>query len=360
MAAKVKFQIFVSSTFEDLKEERELVIKAILEMGHIPVGMEMFSAEDEEQWKLIQRQIDDCDYYIVIAAHRYGSLDGKISYTEKEYDYAFSKGIPTLGFIISDQAVWPMAKSDTDTDKKNKLENFKSKIKKKLISHWVNKEDLYGKISIALMKQFTTNPRIGWIKANELVGPEVLTELSRLSKENASLREELELVNKQMAKNAEEEHEKKIEALKKHTTMISFMFADSKNWEEDRKISFFSIFNLIAPEIMVEKSTLATANYVGTMLNPKKKRKLRTDYPIPSNTMKSVFADLVVLELVKPSPKKHSINDTNEYWTITEEGKKVFKAIRRDIIENQYIDSDLNTDKKSVDVEESPVEELPF
>ena len=42
-------QIFVSSTYEDLKKERDQVIKAILEMGHIPVGMEMFSAADEQQ-----------------------------------------------------------------------------------------------------------------------------------------------------------------------------------------------------------------------------------------------------------------------------------------------------------------------
>jgi Domain of unknown function (DUF4062) len=54
----VKYQIFISSTYEDLKDEREQVIKACLEMGHIPVGMEMFSAADEEQWRIITRQID--------------------------------------------------------------------------------------------------------------------------------------------------------------------------------------------------------------------------------------------------------------------------------------------------------------
>jgi len=43
-----KYQIFVSSTYDDLKKERDQVIKASLEMGHIPVGMEMFSAADEE------------------------------------------------------------------------------------------------------------------------------------------------------------------------------------------------------------------------------------------------------------------------------------------------------------------------
>jgi hypothetical protein len=84
----VKYQIFVSSTYEDLKMHRDQVVRAILEMGHIPVGMEMFSAGDETQWQLIQRQIESSDYYVVLIAHRYGSMDGPISYTEKEYDYA--------------------------------------------------------------------------------------------------------------------------------------------------------------------------------------------------------------------------------------------------------------------------------
>jgi hypothetical protein len=105
---KGKFQVFVSSTYMDLSGERDLVIKAILEMSHIPVGMEMFSAADEEQWNVIKKQIDQTDYYVVIVAHRYGSVDANgVSYTEKEYDYAVSQGIPTLGFILDDEISWP-------------------------------------------------------------------------------------------------------------------------------------------------------------------------------------------------------------------------------------------------------------
>jgi len=107
-----KYQIFVSSTYEDLKNERDQVIKAILEMGHFPVGMEMFSAADEQQWKLIQREIDRSDYYIVIVAHKYGSVDNGISYTEKEYDCASQRQIPILGFVIDDAANWPAEKID--------------------------------------------------------------------------------------------------------------------------------------------------------------------------------------------------------------------------------------------------------
>ena len=86
-------------------KRREQVIKAVLEMGHIPVGMEMFSAGDEQQWALIQRQLNDIDYYIVVIAHRYGSVDDTgLSYTEKEYNYAVEIGIPVIGLVIDDSA----------------------------------------------------------------------------------------------------------------------------------------------------------------------------------------------------------------------------------------------------------------
>ena len=69
-----KYQIFISSTFDDLKEERQKVRDAILSMYHFPIGMEMFSAADEEQWNTIKETIDSSDYYVVIIAHRYGSV----------------------------------------------------------------------------------------------------------------------------------------------------------------------------------------------------------------------------------------------------------------------------------------------
>jgi hypothetical protein len=96
-----RYQVFVSSTFTDLKEERDGVIRALLEMDCIPAGMELFPAIDEEQFEFIKKVIDDCDYYIIIVAARYGSSISPegISYTEKEYDYAVSRKIPVLAFL---------------------------------------------------------------------------------------------------------------------------------------------------------------------------------------------------------------------------------------------------------------------
>lgn len=40
-----KYQIFVSSTYEDLKKERDKVFATILKMNHFPIGMELFNAD---------------------------------------------------------------------------------------------------------------------------------------------------------------------------------------------------------------------------------------------------------------------------------------------------------------------------
>lgn len=154
-------------------------------MGHIPVGMEMFSAADGEQWRIIARQIDEADYYIAIVGHRYGSFTGGVSYTEKEYDYAVSKGIPALRFVV-DSSVEPLAENvDKDEDKAAAFAKFKMKIKQRPVGFWKTPEDLHGKVSIALMKAFNTNPRPGWSRTTLAAGPEVVQELSRLSHENA-------------------------------------------------------------------------------------------------------------------------------------------------------------------------------
>ena len=83
-----KYQIFISSTYEDLKEERMKIIMAILKANHIPTGMEGFSGASETI-DLIKKWIDECDIYMLLISGRYGDIYEKnISYTEWEYRYA--------------------------------------------------------------------------------------------------------------------------------------------------------------------------------------------------------------------------------------------------------------------------------
>lgn len=188
-----KYQVFISSTYEDLKDEREQVVKAILKMGHIPIGMEMFNAGNETQWQMIKRRIEESDYYVVIIAQRYGSVEEEsaISYTEKEYDYATSLDLPSLGFVLKKSAAWPANKRDDETKKQEALKEFVVKVEKKMRAGWSNKDDLALAVTTALSETVTAFPRTGWVRADQAVRGETLDEITRLSKENSDLREEL-------------------------------------------------------------------------------------------------------------------------------------------------------------------------
>jgi len=164
--AEKKYQVFVSSTYEDLRDYRREAVDTILRLGHLPIGMELFNAASQPPWEIIKNHIDNSDYYIVILAHRYGSLldDGSgISYTEKEYDYARSKNIPCLGFIIDKETSWPPHYSD---NKRNKLESFKNKLQKQLVTYWKNPSELSRKISEALSQEFKKKERPGWVRGS--------------------------------------------------------------------------------------------------------------------------------------------------------------------------------------------------
>jgi hypothetical protein len=200
----VKYQIFVSSTYDDLKNERNEVIKACLNMGHIPVGMEMFNAADEEQWQVISRTIDQCDYYVVIVAHRYGSVTPEgVSFTEKEYDYAVGKGVPVLGFVIANEAAWPADRMESE--RHGELERFKSKVKHKVVRLWHSASELRSQFVESLATAININPRRGWVRAPEATDVDIAQALSNLTEENARLRNELDSLRSAGARSGDTE-----------------------------------------------------------------------------------------------------------------------------------------------------------
>lgn len=188
-----RYQVFVSSTYADLKEERQNVIQALMEMDCIPAGMELFPASDEEQWEFIKKIIDDCDYYLLIIGGRYGSLsaDG-ISYTEKEFDYAVEKGLKVVALVHGEPSNIPSGKSDSIPELREKLIAFKQKvITNRLVKFWTHASELPGLVALSLSKTIKMFPAIGWIRADKLASTEVLTDLLQLKNENEKLKKEL-------------------------------------------------------------------------------------------------------------------------------------------------------------------------
>ena len=185
-----RYQVFISSTYSDLKDERSQVMKSIMDLDCIPAGMELFPAIDEEQFEFIKKIIDDCDYYILIIGGRYGSItENGISYTEMEFDYAMSKGIPVIAFLHDNINDIPAGKVEMDPTTREKLELFRERVKKgRLVKFWNTPEDLTSKVIISLTKAIKMHPGIGWVRANIATNTESLQELNDLRKEVEQLR----------------------------------------------------------------------------------------------------------------------------------------------------------------------------
>lgn len=164
-----RYQIFISSTFKDLEEERKQVMQAVLNRKCFPAGMELFPAVDIEQFDYIKKVIDDSDYYLLIIGARYGSLDENgFSFTEKEYDYAVSREIPVIAFIHNNIKLIPLGKADTDPELQKKLEAFRAKVQQgRLVNYWKDASDLRIKVTESLITAFQEIPRTGWVRANE-------------------------------------------------------------------------------------------------------------------------------------------------------------------------------------------------
>lgn len=194
---KKRLQVFVSSTFTDLREERQAAVEAILAAGHIPAGMELFAAGNESQMEAIQQWIDESDVYLLILAGRYGSIDPKSgkSYTRLEYEYSLEKRKEAFACILKDTALNDRVKKGgmEMIDKNQKeLDEFRELVKTKVVEFWEDSKDIQNIILKKLGQLARREDLVGWVRPNTQVDlPAVTEELASLSSENAKLRAEM-------------------------------------------------------------------------------------------------------------------------------------------------------------------------
>lgn len=227
MNIKRKFSIFISSTYEDLKKERQALIGVALENNFIPVGMEQFHAAPTSQWNVITKMIDECDFYLLVVGGRYGSIDTEsgISYTEKEYNYAKSKGMPVLVVIKEVSAITDTEK-DTGDDKYDKmrmLDEFREKVKNdgNTVDFFVDLNNLKYVASQTFSNAIGyADDNAGWVRYRDLVD---------------IINEEAEGRNKANVELGEHQ-QKMLETVKEMFTQLGDRITDLENnqltWEE--------------------------------------------------------------------------------------------------------------------------------
>ena len=123
-------KVFLSSTYLDLIEHRKEAAEALARLGHHVIGMETFNARTEDPTKASLSEVDECNFFVGIYAHRYGSIikDAGISVTEQEFDRAVETGKDIFAFFVNEDYPWPPKWVDKDAAQIKKLNDFKAKV----------------------------------------------------------------------------------------------------------------------------------------------------------------------------------------------------------------------------------------
>ncbi|MDR0321974.1 MAG: DUF4062 domain-containing protein [Treponema sp.] len=332
----MKYHIFIGSTLDDLKNERKEVHRVIMELGHIPVTAEYLDSSAKNYDQLLSKVIEECDYFIAIAAHKYANAQEKISPLEPEYNIAQKKGVVVISLIIDEKARWKAAKKEKEPSVIKKLEVFKKKLQGGVHETWLSTSDLCVKFQSLLIQQMNLSPQCGWVKADQAITPSVANELSRLSTENEQLKRQIKVDDGEVVTKLRDHMKNALKVLALNKVMLSFYYTTGDNWENSRQFRYLRIFKLLAPELSVGKTTAEVSRFLGTVLNPDPDKSVRKDYPTPSNSVKKIMADLSMLKLVR-CINKDEVSGEDEIWEITEYGKELFSVFRMSQLEKAFI-----------------------
>lgn len=349
-----RFQVFVSSTFSDLEAERQEVMHALLELDCMPSGMELFPAANETQWNLIKKVIDDCDYYVLILAGRYGSIgtDG-LSYTEMEYRYALSINKPTIAFIHRSPGKIIADKTETTDEGKSKLSEFRKSVEKKLCKHWDTPQELGSVVSRSLIQLTKSEPAVGWVRANELADRDATMELLKLRRTVDELQAELGKIRTSAPKGAEG----LAQGDEIHTFRFSFRSTaynefESKLWSATFSPTWNEIFASVAPLLINEASETTIKGALNSLVETKnqailsKKKQFSQHelggFSLHQDDFQTVKIQFRALGLITQSDKTRSVKDTVTYWTLTPYGDEIMTRLRA--IRTNILDANIDTE----------------
>ena len=342
-----RYQVFVSSTFEDLQEERQEVMHALLELDCMPSGMELFPAANDDQWTLIKKVIDDCDYYIVIIAGRYGSIgaDG-LGYTEMEYRYAIETRKPVIAFLHKDPEALPAKKTEKDQESRHKLSAFRKLAQEKMCKSWTSPAELGSVVSRSLIRLMKSSPATGWVRADQATDVNSTKEILRLRTRIEELESELEAI----ATRPPEGSEALAQGADTFAIRFTFLSHDPrKNAEIYGKshatavsTTWNDIFGDMAPLMIHEANDEQLIDHLNGFVRRNAWDDLASDsqfkgqsfshFMTSDEDFQTIKVQLRSLGLIAKNDKPRSVKDTATYWALTPFGDTQMtklRAIRR-------------------------------
>jgi hypothetical protein len=294
--------------------------------------MELFPAVDEEQFQFIKRVIDDCDYYLLIVGGRYGSTTAEgISYTEKEFDYAISRGLRVIALVHENPDAIPLGKSEKEPVLRARLQAFRDKVcTDRLVQFWKSAEELPGLVALSLANIMKVFPAVGWVRANKAASEDLLIEINGLRKQNADFKDRNNELQMELARFSSRPALENLAGLRDEFKLSGTYTSTWRNERNQHWSVFFTwadIFAAVAPYL----AGLPSDEAVKTILTEAAFLKSQKDghsAHLDDQLFRTVALQLKALNLVDIERKQTITRVMALFWSLTPYGERLMLELR--------------------------------
>lgn len=163
----IRYQIFISTSGRDMQPERMVLSQTLVGMGFFAWGLEHRTPLTTT---LARRQIDECDYVILLLGSQYGeqSISG-VSYLSLEYEYALSLAKPIIVFMHEQPESREIDLQETHPQLKDKFLAFRKKLlhEAKHIFYFKTPRELELAVRLNIPLMVEQHMGQGWVPAHQ-------------------------------------------------------------------------------------------------------------------------------------------------------------------------------------------------
>lgn len=147
-------RVFISSTYQDLQQERQATIQILQRAQLGPSAMEFFPSEPSTPLEVALRELETCDVVILLLGFKAGSLiptSPHLTYTVAEFDHARKLPRPVLAFVKTLDKRWK--NEEVIESRKKVLNEFKQRVEQSVMpGYFSDPKGLQIEILLALQK----------------------------------------------------------------------------------------------------------------------------------------------------------------------------------------------------------------
>lgn len=296
-------------------------MRATVALGHIPVDLVGTGLLELENWDPTARYLESADYLIVFVGSVEDLEADELKQAERAFDLAVERGIPVLTLL-------PRRWTEPEREDGSGMTLFQ-KLGENTFGMTSRYEGVDTELAQTMGRFFSTFTRPGYISSNELPGRNVAEQLANLVGENQELRR---LVGEGPGEAERRRREEVVRLLQENRIVIPLWYRGASGWGQPVEMALYDFFLRMGPELAAEVSTEAAAEFIPVGVCGLEREDFRARWPVPSNNLNLWFTDLMAIGVVEPSLRKRRSKDAGQYWTLTEEGRRLLSDIRRSVL----------------------------